>query len=330
MHLTIEIPWYKTNIKISIYASPITYRGTMEAQLSLKRLEVFRLVVEEGSVTRAAEVLMVAQPAVSGQLRALESWLGAKLFVRRGNRMLLTEAGERANQWAKEMLASAAQIRRDVDELGSGRGGAASIASSMAVGSYLLPPILSRFQRGRPGADLTLSSSQPNEALRAVETGEADFAVVTWDQRHLPDTMSSEVIRTEPIALCAGPGLVDPSGTLSLDEALALPFVGAPREVIYQRNLVEQLARLSDVEPNFIIRFGHAEPMKQAAAENAWAIFAPRYVVESDLAAGRLQEFAVPGLELTERIALLWRRDKFFSPLQQAAVDEIRDALRSR
>jgi DNA-binding transcriptional LysR family regulator len=166
--------------------------------------------------------------------------------------------------------------------------------------------------------------------LRAVETGEADFAVVTWDQRHLPDTMSSEVVRTEPITLCAGPGLVAPSTTLSLDGALALPFVGAPREVIYQRNLMEQLTRLSDIEPNFVIRFGHAEPMKQAAADNAWAIFAPRYVVESDLATGRLQELIVPGLELSERIALLWRRDKYFSPLQQAAVDEIRAALRSR
>ncbi|UAK31278.1 LysR family transcriptional regulator [Nocardia asteroides] len=300
----------------------------MEAQLSLKRLEVFRLVVEEGTVTRAAEALMVAQPAVSGQLRALESWLGAKLFVRRGNNLVLTEAGERANLWAKEMLASAAQVKRDVEELASGRGGAAAIASSMAVGSYLLPSILSRFQRSRPGADITLSSSQPNDALRAVETGEADFGVVSWDQRHLPDTISAEVIRTEAIILCAGPSLETRSDTLTVEEAIRLPFVGAPREVIYQRSLMEQLARHSDIEPNFIIRFGHAEPMKQAAAENGWAVFAPRYVVSADIAAGRLRELTVPGLDLSERIAMLRRRDKYFSPLQQAAVEEIRAALR--
>ncbi|MEU1997984.1 LysR family transcriptional regulator [Nocardia gamkensis] len=301
----------------------------MEAQLSLKRLEVFRLVVEEGTVTRAAEVLMVAQPAVSGQLRALESWLGAKLFVRRGNSMVLTEAGVRADAWAKEVLASAAQVKRDVVELSSGQGGAASIASSMAVGSYLLPPILSRFQRGRPGADITLSSAQPNDALRAVETGEADFAVVSWDQRHLPETISVEVVRTEPIILCAGPGIAVPPGELTMDQALRLPFVGAPREVIYQRNLMEQLTRHSNVEPRFIIRFGHAEPMKQAAADNGWALFAPRYVVGADITAGRLRELIVPGLELSERIALLWRRDKYFSPLQNAAVEEIRRVLRS-
>ncbi|MFI9534355.1 LysR family transcriptional regulator [Nocardia fusca] len=299
----------------------------MEAQLSLRRLEIFRLVVEEGTVTRAAEVLMVAQPAVSGQLRALESWLGAKLFVRRGNSMVLTEAGVRADAWAKEMLASAAQVRRDVAELGSGQGGAASIASSMAVGSYLLPPILSRFQRGRPGADITLSSLQPNDALRAVETGEADFAVVSWDQRHLPEAISSEILRSEPIILCGGQGLHLPPGELTVDRALRLPFVGAPREVIYQRNLMEQLARHSNVEPTFVIRFGHAEPMKQAAAENGWALFAPRYVVGADIDAGRLRELSVPDLDLSERIALLWRRDKYFSPLQEAAVEEIRRAL---
>jgi DNA-binding transcriptional LysR family regulator len=67
----------------------------MEPQLSLRRLEVFRLVVEERSVTRAAALLMIAQPAVSSQLRSLEEWVGARLFVRRGNQLFLTEAGER-------------------------------------------------------------------------------------------------------------------------------------------------------------------------------------------------------------------------------------------
>lgn len=301
----------------------------MDTQLSLKRLEVFRLVVEERSVTKAADILMVAQPAVSSQLRALESWLGAKLFARQGNRLVLTEAGERANEWAREMLAGAAQIKRDVGDLESGKAGSAVIASSMAVGSYLLSPILADFQSTRAEADLTLSISQPNDALRAVETGEADFAVVSWDQRHLPDTTTSELLRTEPLLLCAGAGAVPADTTLTLEEALELPFVGAPHNVVYQRDLVDQIRKLTSTEPRFVIRLGHAEPMKRAAIDHGWAIFVPRYVAENELASGLLRLIEVEGLDLTERIALLWRRDKLFSPLQQAAVDAIRSALRT-
>src|SRR4051812_45958842 len=111
----------------------------MEPQLSLRRLEIFRLVVEERSVTRAATLLMIAQPAVSSQLRALEEWLGARLFVRRGNRLVLTEAGERADAWAKGILASAAELRRGVEGIELGSGGTVVAAASMGVGSYLLP-----------------------------------------------------------------------------------------------------------------------------------------------------------------------------------------------
>lgn len=299
----------------------------MDTQLSLKRLEVFRLVVEERSVTKAAEILMVAQPAVSSQLRALESWLNAKLFARQGNRLVLTEAGERADQWARETLAGAAQIKRDVGDLGSGRAGSAVIASSMAVGSYLLPPILADFRSSRPDAELTLSISQPNDALRAVETGEADFAVVGWDQRHLPDTTTSELLSNEPLLLCVNSETA-PASSLTLEQALALPFVGAPRNVVYQRDLLDQIRKLTSTEPHFVIRLGHAEPMKRAAIDHGWAIFVPRYVAEPELRAGILHHVHVEGLDLYERIALLWRRDKMFSPLQQAAIDSIRLALR--
>src|SRR3954463_4322297 len=83
-------------------ASPVP---DLNMRVSLRRLEVFCLVVEEGGVTRAAEHLFVAQPAVSSQIRALEEWVGTKLFTRTGGRLVLTEAGHRVYQWAKETLA---------------------------------------------------------------------------------------------------------------------------------------------------------------------------------------------------------------------------------
>ena len=296
----------------------------MESQLSLRRLEVFRLVVEERSVTRAAEILMVAQPAVSAQLRSLESWLGAKLFTRQGNRLVLTEAGERVDHWAREVIAGSLQVRRDVQELASGHGGGVVIACSMAVGTYLIPPLLADFQASRTGpTDITTVVQAPQDALRAVEAGEADFAVIGWDRRDLPGTTSWMWLRDEQVLLCARPGMVPRGSALTVDEALALPLVGAPRNVVYQRDLMDQLRSASTVEPHFVMRLGHAEAMKQAAVDHDWAVFASRYCVERDLADGRLEAIEVRDLHLVERIALLWRRDAWFSPLQRAAFDAV-------
>ena len=256
-------------------------------------------------MTRAASRLMVAQPAVSSQLRLLEDWLGAKLFVRRRNQLLLTEAGERVDAWAKSILASAAELRRDVEGLESGRRGTVVAAASMGVGSYLMPGVLTRFRDTHPDADITLNVVQPQEALRQVTTGEADFAVTTWDAEGSWPNLRTVSLRSEPLVMVVRADLRPDDGTLLLEDALRLPFVGAPRAVAAQRSLVAQLQRLSATEPQFVIRLGHALAAKQAVVDHGWAAILPRYVVDADIAAGVLATVHVPGLDLRERIALV-------------------------
>lgn len=280
-------------------------------------------------MTRAASRLMIAQPAVSSQLRAFEEWLGARLFVRRGNRLLLTEAGERADVWAKSVLASAAELRRDVEGLESGRRGSVVAAASMGVGSYLMPGVLTRFRDAHPEADITLNVVQPQEALRQVTTGEADFAVTTWDAEGSWPNISTLALRSEPLVIVIRADLRPDEATLTLAEALRLPFVGAPRAVAAQRSLVAQLQGLSATEPQFVIRLGHALAAKQAVIDHGWAAILPRYVVDADVAAGLLATVHVAGLDVWERIVVAYRRDKVFSKLQQRVIDEIAHELRT-
>jgi DNA-binding transcriptional LysR family regulator len=299
----------------------------MDAQLSFRRLEIFRLVVRERSVTRAAEILMIAQPAVSSQLRALESWLGATLFERVGNRLELTEAGRRTDAWARDVLAGAAQIRRNVGDLASGMGGGAVIWASMAVGTYLLPPVVSALRSQRHGADLTVGISQPAEAVRLVEVGEADFAVISWDRRALPDAIDAEMLGRQPVSLYMTPATAPAGRTMAAAQALSLPLIGPPRDAVYA-DLVEQMRAAAHLEPNFVIRLGHAEAIKRAALDHDWALFCPSYAVRAELAAGHLVQIDVPDLNIEEQLVLLARRDHLFSPLQRAVADAIRTALR--
>lgn len=292
--------------------------------MSLRRLEVFRLVVQEQSVTQAAAILMIAQPAVSSQLRLLEEWLGAKLFLRQGNRLVLTEAGQRADTWAKTVLASAAELRREVDGIESGTGGAVVVAASMGVGSYLLPRLLTRFRTGHPLADITLNVLQPQDALRQIETGEADFAVTTWNADDPLPAEQAELLRNEPMVIVVRSDLLPAGGTLSIEDALRLPFVGAPPGVAAQRGVMSQIRAMSETEPNFVIRLGHAMTAKQAVIDHGWATITARYVVQEDIAAGVLGVIDVPGLSLHERIVLAWRRDKAFSRMQHALMDQVR------
>ncbi|MDL5158259.1 LysR family transcriptional regulator [Actinomycetospora termitidis] len=297
----------------------------------LRRLEMFCAVVDEGGVTRAAERFHVAQPWVSAQMRTLEKAVDAALFVREGRRIVLTEAGRRLYAWATETLAGAAQAQRDIDDLHSGAAGTLAVATSMAIGTYLIPPLMTDLRRERAGADITISISEPAVAMRRVETGEVDFAVTTWMDEVPPPGVQAEKLWDEPIVLCAAPDGPPAGDTIDLAEVAALPLVGVPAGVAIERVLDRQLRAAGLAPPSYVIRLGHAEALKRAVADNGWVCFAPLYCVADDVAAGRLRAVRVADADLAEAIGLFSRDTSWFSPLQRAAVATLRDvAVRKR
>lgn len=296
----------------------------MDSRVPLRRLEMFCLVVDEGGVTRAAERLMVAQPGVSAQLRSLEKSLGAALFVRAGSALTLTEAGERFYLWAREVLAGSVQVQRDVDELAAGMAGSLTVASSMAIGTYLLPPLMTGLRVDRPRAEITVHISEPAVALHNAEIGEVDFAVATWSDELNPGSLYTERLWDEPLVLAAAPDGPPHSDTIGLAEIADLPVVGVPSNVAFDRVLTDQLRSHGVKDLPYVIRLGHAEAMKRAVAANGWVCLAPVYTVDDDIAAGRLRGVPIHDANLVEGIGLFHRSTKYFSPLQTAAIEMLR------
>ncbi|MFJ8815158.1 LysR family transcriptional regulator [Amycolatopsis thermoflava] len=298
----------------------------MDTRVPLRRLETFCLVVDEGGVTRAAKRLMIAQPAVSAQVASLEKTLGAELFVRAGSRLVLTEAGQRVYHWAKEVLAGSVQVQRDVDELAAGTAGSVVVAASMAIGTYLLPPIMTGLRRRRPGAEITVHINEPAVALRSAQLGEVDFAVTSWLDEDVPEALSAEKLWEEPLILCASPDGPPDGDEVRVRDLAALPFVGVPTTVAFHRLLQVQLHSHGIADLPVTIRLGHAEAIKQAVADNGWVCFAPWYAVARDLAEGRLRQVRLADAAFHEGIGLYHRTAKYFSPLQTAALDALREA----
>ncbi len=298
--------------------------------LQLRRLDLLCAVVEEGGVTRAAERLHVAQPWVSAQLRSLDKAVDAPLFVRDGRRLALTEAGHRFYSWAKEVLAGSAQVRRDIENLSAGAAGSLMVTTSMAIGTYLVPPLLSELRQQRPGAEITVRISEPAAALRTVELGEADFAVATWSEDLESDPLHAEKLWEEPLVLAAAPDGPPHTDAVDLDELAELPLVGVPTGVAFDRTLTDQLRGHGVDDLNYVMRLGHAEAMKRAVAANNWVCLAPMYVVADDVAGGRLRAVSIRDADLVEAIGLFHRPTTYFSPLQEAAVDRLRETASRR
>jgi DNA-binding transcriptional LysR family regulator len=145
---------------------------------SLRQLEYLVAVIDEGSFTRAAELLHVSQPSLSHQLAALERELGTPLVERLPRGARPTPAGRAAVAHARATLRSAGEVTAAARRVAGLETGELRLATVLSATLGILPPVLSAWRRARPGVPVRLREHADQQALAAsMAAGEADVAV---------------------------------------------------------------------------------------------------------------------------------------------------------
>ncbi|MFT3821676.1 MAG: nitrogen assimilation transcriptional regulator NAC [Rubrivivax sp.] len=146
--------------------------------MNLRRLKYFIKIVDIGSLTQAADVLHIAQPALSQQLATLEAEVGQKLVIRNPRGMTATEAGKALYRHAQLILRQVEYARRDVSLRAEGLTGqvAVGLAPDTAASSLALP-LLMRVREQFPGIVLCLNENYGTIFSELVMSGRMDMAV---------------------------------------------------------------------------------------------------------------------------------------------------------
>jgi DNA-binding transcriptional LysR family regulator len=135
-------------------------------------------VAEREHVTRAAQILNLAQSAVSAAITSLEGQYQAKLFDRIGRGIVLTDAGRQFLSEARAVLASAAAAEQVLADLGQLRRGRLSVQASQTIASYWLPRHLVAFRSYWPGVEIRLSIGNTAQVARAVGEGVVELGFI--------------------------------------------------------------------------------------------------------------------------------------------------------
>ena len=107
--------------------------------ISLRKLEVFAVVAELGSVTKAAKQLFLSQSAVSMALADLENHHDGELFIRRGRTLILNDRGKLLLPLAKNILKQTSDFAKQLESSAQEPTGELNIGASTTIGNYLLP-----------------------------------------------------------------------------------------------------------------------------------------------------------------------------------------------
>jgi DNA-binding transcriptional LysR family regulator len=145
--------------------------------MDLDDLGIFRAVVREGGITRAAEKLHRVQSNVTTRIRQLEENLGVELFIREGKRLIVTPAGLVLIDYADRLLALAEEARAAVSD-GTPRG-SLRLGSMESTAAARMPALLARFHGSFPEVHLELRTGATRALLAEVIEGKLDCALVS-------------------------------------------------------------------------------------------------------------------------------------------------------
>lgn len=146
--------------------------------MDLRQLEYFVHVADAGSFSRAAQLLAVAQPALSRQIRSLEVELRQTLFLRNGRGVTLTSPGSRLLAHARGILQQVQSARADLDESRTAPVGRVAVGLPPTVGRVLSGPLVAEFRSRFPRADISIVEGLTVHILEWLAHGRVDVGVV--------------------------------------------------------------------------------------------------------------------------------------------------------
>lgn len=297
---------------------------TIDDRINFQKLEVFDHVVSLGGISRAADRMQVAQPVVTEHIQSLERRLGARLFEREGSRLVLTQAGRLAHQWCTDVLRRTREFDRDLQGLVDGMRGAIVIGTSMSIGSYELPSMLSAFARRQPDVHIRVDVQGAEHAIEATVSGRNDLSVVVVQSPPSVAALACERIGSDEVVIVAPPDGVTGKQQLTVDELAELPFVEAQGGSLRRVFIDNTLETLGLSSRRAVMEFGHPEAIKTAVASGMGVACLFRSAVRRELATGELRELVVAGVQIAGPVWLLRRRNRALSRAHQELIAEIR------
>lgn len=291
------------------------------SNVSLDQLRRFADVVELGSFSAAADRAGISQPAVSLAVRQLEKRLGSRLVERVGRRARPTAAGS-------ELMLHAARIDDVVTAMldgmarhASGAVGRVRLGTGATACIYLLPPILRGLRQRLPSIEITVSTGNTADVVKAVEDNLLDIGLVTMPvsgrMLEVIPVCDDEFVAIQAIDGPPLPAVVTAEALSRLPLLLYEPGANT-------RRLADEWFARAGVRLQPVMSLGSVEAIKQLVAAGLGAAILPRLSVPDGGSAGLVIRSLTP--RLSRRLVLVLRRDKPLGRALKAMIDALRAA----
>jgi LysR family nitrogen assimilation transcriptional regulator len=284
--------------------------------MELRQLRYFVAIVDHGSLSRAAVVLHVAQPALTQQLRQLEEKLGAQLLHRSAQGVICTDAGKLFYQHALAILKQVADAKAAVAQSTTRPSGSVTLGLPHSISGALALPLLTAARAEYPEITLQLTEEISGNLIEQLKSGRLNLAVL-FDDGQLGQFAVTPLVDEDLMFVCrAGSPFAPAEASVSLPQALASTLI-LPAQQQGVRPQIERVARSAGLGLQNIIEINSIAILRSALLADIGATLLPVAPVQGDIEAGALAAWPVHSPTITRRVVLCASRN---IPLTNAAA----------
>lgn len=271
--------------------------------MELRQLRYFVAIVDHGSLSRAALVLHVAQPALTAQLRQLEEELGARLLHRSAQGMTATDAGRLFYQHALAILKQVADARAAVAQSTERPSGSVTLGLPHSISGALALPLLTAARARYPEITLQLTEEISGNLIEQLKSGRLNLAVL-FDDGQPGQFAATALVEEDLMFICRSGSALAPAGpSVSLREALASSLI-LPAQQQGVRPQIEQVARAAGLSLENIIEINSIAILRSALLADIGATLLPLAPLLPDVQAGTLSAWPVHSPQIARKVTL--------------------------
>lgn len=275
--------------------------------------KVFLAVAKMNSFTRAAEFLNLSQPAVTHQIKNLETMLQTKLFNRCQNKIFLTKSGDILLKYAEKMNTLYQGAMKEIQEVNNRVAGDVHIGAVSLLGKYLLPRVIGEFKKSHPEVNISMLVGNSKEIIEYLQNDVIELAVVSEPipvKNLIAFSLYSDYLTIIVDTDHPWSGKKEISPADLLNEDFISREVGSGTREVYLKSLE---AYVKGKQLKTVMVLGNTEAVKMAVIGKMGFSIVSRLATRSEVELGLLREVRIRNVNMSRNFFVAYKSEENLS-----------------
>ena len=292
--------------------------------MQIESLKMYCDLAETQSFTKAAQINLVTQSAVSQQIGSLERQFKSVLIERSKKQFRLTREGQVLYDYSKEVLQTYSALQGKLAEIKDVISGTIRLATIYTIGLHDLPPYLKKFLQAYPTVNVHVEYQRSDQVYEDVRSNVVDLGLVAYPVRD--NKLTIVPLRKDRLVL-----ICHPQHPLVRAHHFRLADLTGQKIISFDpdiptRKAIDKIFKDHRVQAHTVMEFDNIETVKRAVEIDAGVAIVPYVTCAQDVANGTLAQIELPGEEFFRPLAVIVKKSRVLSPAIKQFIALLKEA----